>query len=422
MVRSSPSEPAEGTSASRPLRRRDRHRRRHGANAAEGRPAATSVALLGTPRTRGSRSAAASENASSPAAQDDAASSRAPRAGRSDEAPARAGREPGLHARGPRVEPQHHVAVLDPPRRPAAIGPRRTGSRPSCRKTGCSRRRPDRTSEVAPRSSGPDRRGRAATELGPRIPRAAGARVHRVDECRHAAADCFDRERLGRVVRGPEQEAGEQSSDRDALPRPQAERGPHPVVALVEDRLRIDPDDVVETSALVLQDEERGHHLRQAGDRPRLSGASRNRTCPEPRSTRMRRGGVHARRGIGSRRCREAGHEWRRRAVRAGPGVGGGATGEPRAQPRCRAWTADQEEERTGAAAAATATRRVTRSEVVAQVRAEQGLLELARRGRRFGEGLGRGAARVRVLLSQRRRDDRLEERRTRDRRSACTS
>src|SRR5688572_6649748 len=137
------------------------------------------------------------------------------------------------------------------------------------------------------------------------------------------------------------------------------------------------------------------------------SAAFRNRTCPVATSTKIAadastRGTRIGFRGTDNLDTNGDGSRWEARGwEEAPPGEracpapmpGRAATerGAPRTRPRRRA---------------------VSRAaKVVAQVGTEEGLLELPRGGAQVGERLGRRAARIRVLLTERRRDDLIEER-----------
>ena len=170
-----------------------------------------------------------------------------------------------------RVEPEHDVPVLDPPRtRRSERDHRELASR---RAPEAGRPAPlEQHEEVGGRRAPRGRRARAGTRISSATSRAPRSRVHRLHE-RADASRLLDRERLGGVVRGAEEEPVQQVADRDPLTGPEPERGAGTVVAAIEDGVRDRPDDVGRDAAFGFEDEERGHHFRQARDRPRPSGA-----------------------------------------------------------------------------------------------------------------------------------------------------
>ncbi len=151
-------------------------------------------------------------------------------------------------------------------------------------------------------------------ERRPRHAERTRACVHRVHE-RPDAPGLLDREGLGGVVRGAEQETGQQVTDRDALTGPQSDRRAGTVVPSSEDRVRMDPDGAIELPLLFFEDQERGHQLRQARDGPRLVPRLLDEDLSGAEVDQQRRGGVDPRDGQRVGGGREAGDERGRRPV-----------------------------------------------------------------------------------------------------------
>ena len=187
--------------------------------------------------------------------------------------------------------------------------------RDELRKIGCSRaaRRSTRRSAA---DDAPGRRARAETRISSADIPSARARAFIASTNAADASRLLDRERLRGIVRGAEEQPGQQVSDRDPLTGPEPERGARTVVAAIEDGVRDGPGRSGRAARLRLQDEERGHELGQAGDRPRLARRLLEEELPGAEVHQHRRRRLDRGTGMGSARGRQAGQERGRRPVR----------------------------------------------------------------------------------------------------------
>ncbi len=182
---------------------------------------------------------------------------------RPDRVPRR--REPRLRADRAVVQPQHRVAVLDPPiGRPCGDGivrnrvPTIRSKRGSV--VGGAQQHQQVRAVDRPRSLSPC--GDANDVCV--IPERVRSTIHELDEPLDAAGD-VDRERFCGVVGRPEEQGVQELSDLDPLAGAEAQHGACPVVVTFEDSGRVDVDDVVELGSL--QHDQRRHDLRQARHR-----------------------------------------------------------------------------------------------------------------------------------------------------------
>ena len=181
--------------------------------------------------------------------------------------------------------------------------------------------RPTRSRKVASRDAARRRSTRSAADERPRSSRPCGD-ANLVRDMPRAFARAFMRRTKAdtlpdpSIARASAASFAEPSSNPASRSRtdtsftgPEAEGRPHAVVVATEYRVRMHSDHPVEASLLLLQDEQRGHELRQAGHRPSLVGRLSEEHLPgvEVHEDRCRR--LHARRGD---RVPRRGQAWRR--------------------------------------------------------------------------------------------------------------
>ena len=313
------------------------------------------------------------------------ASSLPSRSGRRHQTEARTRREAGLHARCPRVEPEHHVAVLDPSRRSRVRSERsRTCGRPG-RGSGVLRCHAEEHHEVGRRRVTSIVEAMRGCEPRPRHAQVAFARAFMILTKADHAARLLDRQGFGRVVRRAEQQSREQPTDGEPFAGPEPEGRSPSVVTAVGTR-RPGWIGIVRSRAPLPAPARAARSSAWSGWRPAEPARAPSRTEPVrvSRSMRIAAEASTFGTGIGS-----AGVDrWETNGdgePLGGTGVGGGPTAG-RARSMRENWVSRT---RRGRRRPRPWRRAVSRAvEVVAQVGAEQGLLELPRRARRGSPGV----------------------------------